>query len=142
MQVSPIGFKGLWRGPVTVTKGGKDPRCEKGGTVCRVSYEYLPFKDETEQQIVDTAMKYNSTIYAYRDKRDEDYDEDNPEFYFIPSVMIGEKLNITADEYNKISQLEPTILDTDNVDEYRPLRKDEALELLDLVDKFGKKNNQ
>ena len=74
--------------------------------------------------------------------QDEDYDEDTPEFYFIPSVMIGEKLNITADEYNKISQLEPAILDTDNVDEYRPLRKDEALELLDLVDKFGKKNNQ
>ena len=132
MRVSSISFKGLWRGPLTNVKAGNDPRC-KHGDVYRQSYEYLPFKDETEQQIIDTAMKFNSTIYAYNDKSDDD--AYGPESYFIPAVLIGDKLNITAEEYQKISGLKPAIFETNHIDEYVPMKKEDALELLGFINK-------
>ena len=45
------------------------------------------------------------------------------------------KLNITADEYKKIQDLQPAIYETDHLDEYVPLKREEALELLDLINR-------
>lgn len=132
MRVSPISFKGLWKGPLTCINAGKDPRC-KNGDVHKQLFEYLPFKDETDQEIVDTVLKFNSTIFAYNDKRDDD--AYGPQAYFIPTVMIGEKLDITAAEYEKIRDLQPAIYETNHLDEYVPLKKEDALELLDFINK-------
>ena len=141
MRVSPISFKGLWKGPNEIFKGGKDPRCTKGD-VYKLTYTYFPFKDEDDKDVLETAMKYNSTIFAYRDKRDDDLDYVGPEAYFMPLVSIGDKLNITSADYEQVKDLDSGIMETDNFFEYEPLKKEDALELLKIIELFDKKNKE
>lgn len=106
MQVNSVSFKGLWSGPEAQRLVGRDPHC-KNGQIYKQTYFYYPFKDETDSDVLMQAHKINSSVFALDDKSDED--PYGPEAYYIPEVKIGERLNITADEYEQISKLSPAI---------------------------------
>ena len=128
MQVSPTSFKGLWRGPLrTVETGYRDPQC-KNGQIYKQTYEYCPFKDETKEEMLETAMNMNKSVFAMDDKRDED--PWGPEAYYLPEVKMGERLNITADDYVKLQELKAEIYEDTPDAEYAKLSTDEAGKLL------------
>ena len=126
MQVN-ASFKGLWRGPLQTTEVGRDPRC-KNGQMYKEIYEYCPFKDETNEEAVNTAMKVTTSVYAMEDKRDED--PWGSEAYYLPEVKMGERLNITAEDYAKIQELKPEIYPDTDTAEFSVLSTDEAGNLL------------
>ena len=105
-MINQTSFKGLWRGPLLTTEVGKDPRC-KNGQMYKEIYEYCPFKDETTEDAINTAMKVNQSVYAMDDKRDED--PWGAEAYYLPEVKMGERLNITAEDYANIQKLKSEI---------------------------------
>ena len=126
-MINQTSFKGLWRGPLLTTEHGRDKRC-KNGAIYNEVYEYCPFKDETNEQAMETAMKMQRSVFALDDKRDED--PWGPEAYYMPEVKMGERLNITAEDYANLQGLKSDIYqDTTNF-KFSKLSTDEAGKLL------------
>lgn len=108
-------FKGLWEGPISRKSLGYDPHC-KCGEILKEEYIYRPFKNETKESIQNTLKKENNSAYELDDLRDQD--PFGPEAYFLPEVKLGKTLNITAEEYNEIMNLQQKLYEDNSISEY------------------------
>ena len=98
MQISKIGsinFKGLWTFKRTDVK-------QSIGRHCPVYFEdaiYHPFKDETQEEIDKIIAKEKETpVYEYLY---DIWDPCGPDDITVLNHIVGERLNITSDEFAK-----------------------------------------
>ena len=126
MKISPVSFQGLWNGPVAHKKIGEHK--VYGSPVYVDTFEYRPFKDETEEQIISEIKKAGNSIYELHDDRVND--PFGPEAYHITEVKLGERLNITAAEYKDIKKMHKGFYETDDLQiEYRKINKNQMADL-------------
>ena len=126
MQVSPVSFQGLWKGPVSQEKMGMHSRY--GSPVYVDTFEYCAFKDETQEDALKVVQNANKAIFAMDDDRNND--PYGPEEYHVADVKLGERLNITAEDYEKVLKLNSEMYSNNSFLTYSRLTKAESKNLM------------
>ena len=130
MKISPVSFQGLWNGPVAHKKIGEHK--VYGSPVYVDTFEYRPFIGESDEKIAEALKKGTKSIYELHDDRVQD--PYGPEAYYITEVKLGERLNVTADEYKEMTKMQTKFYDSDDLDiEYRKLNKNQLDSLMKSI---------
>lgn len=102
MQVTPVTFNGLWSKPKPAEKIGIFNSINNN-PIYRTRMIYHPFKDETIEQIQKEIKDCHHSFYKQYNPPTSIY---SSSYHFV-EASVGERLNITADDYEKVKKLTP-----------------------------------
>lgn len=104
MQVNSVSFKGLWSQPKPIKKIGTYD-CINHFPIHSTKMVYHPFKNETDEEARKAVRELQHSFFEQEDKNASLYFQKYK--YHYVQAELGDRLNITSDDYEKIAKLTP-----------------------------------
>ena len=128
-SINQTSFKGLLSEPKKTQNIGH--HSQYGASVYTQNFEYHPFKDETDEQANAAIEDLNKSMYAMNNKKD--FFPFGPQAYYIAIVNLGERLNITTNEYNEIANLNTSLYQDKSYLHYEKLNDEEKNKVIQKI---------
>lgn len=104
MHVNSISFKGLWSQPKPIEKIGTFD-CINHFPIHETVMVYHPFKDESDEDARKAVKEYQHSFFKQEDKNADLFFQ-KYKYHYVQARM-GERLNITSEDYEKVAKLTP-----------------------------------